>query len=61
MTDKGGGGAPLWARVLVCALVALIAAAALMIAMALAVWALRLLAEGLVWLTSMAWGGGVAL
>lgn len=55
MTDEGGGGAPLWARVLVCALVAL------MIAMALAVWALRLLAEGLVWLTSMAWGGGVAL
>ena len=61
MTDEGGGSAPLWARVLVCALVALIAATALMIAMALAVWALRLLAEGLVWLTSMAWGGGVAL
>lgn len=59
MTDEGGG-APLWARVLACALVALMTMATLAIIAALAVRALRLLAWGLVWLVSMAWGGGVA-
>jgi hypothetical protein len=46
--------------VLACALVALMTMATLAIIAALAVRALRLLAWGLVWLVSMAWGGGVA-
>lgn len=57
MTDEREG-APLWARVLACALMVLITLA-LMAAMA--VWAVRLLIEGLAWLISLAWGGGVAL
>lgn len=52
--------APLWARILACALVALIAVITLTIMAALAVWAVRLLIEGLVWLISLVWGGGVA-
>ena len=54
-------GAPLWPRVLACALVVLMVMITLTIMAALAVWAVRLLAEGLVWLMSLAWGGGAAL
>lgn len=60
MTDEREG-APLWARVLACALVALMVLITLALMTALAVWAVRLLIEGLVWLISLAWGGGVAL
>lgn len=60
MTDEREG-APLWARALAYALVVLMVVITLATMAALAVWALRLLAEGLVWLMSLAWGGGVAL
>lgn len=60
MTDEREG-APLWARALACALVALMVLITLALMAALAVWAVRLLAEGMVWLMSLAWGGGVAL
>lgn len=56
MTDERED-APLWAR----ALMALTVAITLTIMAALAVWAVRLLIEGLAWLISLAWGGGVAL
>lgn len=59
MADKRGVY-PLWARALACALVALMTMATLAIVAAMAVQALRLLAWGLVWLASLAWGGGVA-
>lgn len=58
MTDERKG-APLWARALAYALVVLMVVTALATMAALAVWALHLLIEGLVWLTSLAWGGGV--
>ena len=60
MTDEREG-APLWVRALACALVALMVLTTLALMAALAVWAVRLLIEGLVWLISLAWGGGVAL
>lgn len=60
MTDEREG-APLWARALACALVALMVLITLALMAALAVWAVRLLIEGLVWLISLALGGGVAL
>ena len=60
MTDEREG-APLWARVLACALVALMVLITLALMAAMAVWAMRLLIEGLAWLISLAWGGGVAL
>lgn len=60
MTDEREG-APLWARALACALVTLMVVTALAVMAALAVWAVRLLAEGLVWLASLAWGGGAAI
>lgn len=56
MTDEREG-APLWVR----ALVALMVLITLALMAALAVWAVRLLIEGLVWLISLALGGGVAL
>lgn len=59
MTD--GGRAPLWARLVACVAVCLLVGAALTLMGALVVWAARLLIEGLVWLTSLAWGGGVIL
>lgn len=60
MTDEREG-APLWARALACALVALMVLITLALMAALAVWAVRLLTEGLVWLISLALGGGAAL
>lgn len=60
MTDEREG-APLWVRVLACALVALMALITLALMAAMAVWAVRLLIEGLAWLISLALGGGVAL
>lgn len=60
MTDEREG-APLWARALACALVALMALTTLALMAALAVWAARLLIEGLARLISMTLGGGVAL
>lgn len=60
MTDEREG-APLWVRALACALVALTVLTTLALMAALAVWAVRLLIEGLVWLISLAPGGGVAL
>ena len=60
MTDERKG-ASLWARALAYALAALVAVIAPMAMIALAVRALRLLAWGLAWLVSLAWGGGVAL
>ena len=59
MTDEREG-APLWARALAYAVVALMAAIVLATMAALAVWAVRLLVEGLVWMIPLAWGGGVA-
>ena len=59
MTNKRGGY-PLWAGALAYALVALMIVTVLAIVAAMAVWALRLLAWGLMWLISLAWGGGVA-
>lgn len=59
MTD--GERAPLRARVLACALVALMVLITLALIAALAVWAARLLIEGLAWLISLVLGGGVAL
>lgn len=56
MTDEGKGSPP-WVRALACALAVMVVA----IVVALAVRALRLLAWGLMWLASLAWGGGVAL
>lgn len=53
--------APLWARALACTLAALVVAVAPVIVVALIAWAVRLLAEGLVWVVSLAWGVGVAL
>lgn len=55
-----GGRAPLWARLVACVVVCLLVGTALALMAAMAVWAVRLLAEGLVWLTSLAWVGGVA-
>lgn len=52
--------APLWVRALACVLVALMVAVTLVITVALAVSVVRLLAEGLMWLISLAWVGGVA-
>ena len=52
-----GGRAPLWARLVACVVVCLLVGTALALMAALAVWAVRLLAEGLVWLTSLAWVG----
>lgn len=60
MTDEREG-APLWVRALACALVALMVLITLALMAALAVWAMRLLIEGLVWLISLALGGGAAL
>ena len=60
MTDEREG-APLWVRALAYALVALMVLITLALMAALAVWAVRLLIEGLVWLISLAPGGGVAL
>lgn len=60
MTDEREG-APLWTRALAYTLVALMAVITLATMAALAMWALRLLAEGLVWLTSLALGGGATL
>ena len=60
MTDEREG-APLRARVLACALVALMVLITLALRAAMAVWAMRLLIEGLAWLILLAWGGGVAL
>lgn len=60
MTDEREG-APLWVRALARALVALMVLITLALMAALAVWAVRLLIEGLVWLISLALGGGVAL
>ena len=60
MTDEREG-APLWARALACALVALMVLITLALMAALAVWAMCLLIEGLVWLISLALGGGAAL
>lgn len=61
MTDEGEGeGAPLWVRALAYALVTLTVVITLALMAALAVWAVRLLIEGLAWLISLAWGGGVA-
>ena len=60
MTDEREG-APMWAGVLARALVALTVVVALAPMAALAAWAVRLLIEGLVWLVSLAWGGGVVL
>lgn len=60
MTDEREG-APPWVRVLACALVALMVVIVLALMAALAVRAVRLLTEGLVWLISLALGGGVAL
>lgn len=57
MTDEREG-APLWARALAHALVVLMVIVTLVTMAALAVWALHLLIEGLVWLASLAWGGG---
>lgn len=59
MTDEREG-APLWARILAYALVALMVVIVLATMAALAVWAVRLLIEGMVWLISLALGGGVA-
>lgn len=50
-------GAPLWARLVACVVVG----TALALMAAPDVWAVRLLIEGLVWLISLVWGGGVAL
>lgn len=55
-----GGRAPLWARLVACVAVCLLVGTALALVAALAVWAVRLLAEGLVWLALLAWVGGVA-
>lgn len=60
MTDEGKGSPP-WVRALACALAVMVVAIAPAIVVALAVRALRLLAWGLMWLASLAWGGGVAL
>lgn len=57
MTDERGG-APLWVRALACTLAALVVATAPVIVAALAVWALRLLVGGLMWLVLLAWVGG---
>lgn len=59
MTD--GGRAPLLARFAACVAVCLLVGTAMALMGAMAVWAVRLLIEGLVWLISLAWGGGVAL
>lgn len=56
MTDEREG-APLWVR----ALVALMVLITLALMAALAVWAVRLLIEGLARLISLALGGGAAL
>lgn len=55
-----GGRAPLWARLVACVVVCLLVGTALALMAALAVWAVRLLAGELAWLTSLAWVGGVA-
>ena len=60
MTDEREGE-PLWVRVLAYAPVALMVVITLALMAALAVWAVRLLIEGLVWLISLALGGGAAL
>ena len=60
MTDEREG-APLWVRVLACSLVALMVVVTLALMAALAVWAVRLPIEGLVWLISLVLGGGVDL
>lgn len=59
MTDEGEG-VPLWVRILACAPWALMVLITLTTMAALAIWAVRLLIEGLAWLISLAWGGGVA-
>ena len=51
----------MWVRALACALVALMALITLAPMAALAVWAVRLLIEGLVLMVSLAMEGGVAL
>ena len=58
MTD--GGRAPLWARLTACVVMCLLVGTTLALMGAMAAWAVRLLAEGLAWLISLAWGGGVA-
>lgn len=52
--------APLWARALACTLAALVVAIVPVIVVVLVAWAVRPLAEGLVWLVSLVWIGGVA-
>ena len=53
--------APLWVRALACTLATLVVAIASVAVVALIAWAVHLVAGGLMWLVSLAWGGGAAL